>query len=165
MRRICDLLLFWGVAVTTLSAGYLFESALRPLGKYEFCSEALGGQGCNALNHGNRFNGTWVASIPVPLPRNYLLGIDHLRMEVEQGKWSFLNGEWKYGSWPHYYIMTTLYKTPEPTLLAALIGVGVLITGIRRRMVKPEVISMFMWASMGTQQFSGCNICPTCRFC
>lgn len=41
--------------------------------------------------------------------------------------------------------MTTLYKTPEPTLIGALIGLGVLVVGIRRKMVKPEVISMFLF--------------------
>jgi hypothetical protein len=41
--------------------------------------------------------------------------------------------------------MTTLYKTPEPTLLGALIGLGVLVTGICRNMVRPEVISMFLF--------------------
>jgi hypothetical protein len=66
-------------------------------------------------------------------------------MEVEQKYWSFLLGEWKKGSWPHYYLMTTLLKTPEPTLLGAALGLGVLIVGIWRKMVKPEVISMFLF--------------------
>jgi hypothetical protein len=79
------------------------------------------------------------------VPQNFLLGIDYLKYEVEAKRWSFLMGEWKLGSWPHYYVMTTLYKTPEPTLLAALIGLGVLVVGIRRRMVEPQVISMFLF--------------------
>jgi len=41
--------------------------------------------------------------------------------------------------------MTTLLKTPEPTLLGAALGLGVLIVGIWRKMVKPEVISMFLF--------------------
>jgi hypothetical protein len=143
--RIVHLLLFWLVGFFTLNAGYLFEDSFRPLVQYEFCSEASGGEGCNARVHGNRFKDSWFADVPVPVPRNYLLGIDYLRYEVEWKMWSFLNGEWKYGSWPHYYIMTTLYKTPEPTLLGAALGLGVLIVGIWRKMVTPEVISMFLF--------------------
>lgn len=41
--------------------------------------------------------------------------------------------------------MTTLYKTPESTLIGAVIGLGVLVIGIRRRMVEPKVISMFLF--------------------
>ena len=74
----------------------------------------------------------------MPLPRDYVLGIDYLKFEVEAKKWSFLMGEWKFGSWPYYYIMTTLFKTPEPTLLAAMIGFGVLVVGIKRKMVRSE---------------------------
>lgn len=143
--RIADLLLYWCIALSILNAGYLFEGSFKPAGQYEFCSEMLGGEGCNASVHGNRFKDHWLANAPVPVPRNYLMGIDYLKYEVEEKKWSFLNGEWKFGSWPHYYIMTTLLKTPEPTLVGALIGLGVLISGIRRRMVKPEVISMFLF--------------------
>jgi hypothetical protein len=145
LARLGDLACFWMMAVSVLNAGYQFEGLFNTLGELEFCSEMLGGEGCNARIHGNRFNDTWLACVPVPVPRNYLLGVDYLKCEVEEKKWSFLNGEWKQGSWAHYYVLTTLYKTPEPTLVGALIGLGVLLTGIRRRMVKPEVISMFLF--------------------
>jgi hypothetical protein len=143
--RTIDTLLFLFFGIFVLNLGYLFEGSFLPLGVYEFCSEMLGGAGCNAGVQGNRFRETWLASFPVPVPRNYLLGIDYLKYEVEAKKWSFLNGEWKYGSWSNYYIITTLYKTPEPTLVAALVGLWVLVTGIRRKMVEPEVISMFLF--------------------
>lgn len=145
LLRIMDLGGFWLAALVTLNAGYLFEDSFKPLGEYEFCSEMFGGKGSSSSVHGNRFRSTWLGRIPVPVPRNYLLGIDYLKHEVEEKKWSFLLGEWRLGSWPQYYIMTTLFKTPEPTLVAALIGLGVLIVGIQRRMVEPKVISMFLF--------------------
>jgi hypothetical protein len=134
-------------ALFILNVGYGFEKTGNRLGDLKFASHMLTGEYSSAhlVNGGNRFSGTVLSVMPVPLPQNYLYGLDYLRMEVEGKCWSFLNGEWRFGSWPHYYIMTTLYKTPEPTLLGALIGLGVLITGIRRRMVKPEVISMFLF--------------------
>ena len=136
---------FCVVALLTLNAGYVFEGSFAPLRSYEFCSEMLGGKGCNFRTLGNRFKDTWLGYLPIPFPKNYILGIDYLKMEVEQKYWSFLLGEWKKGSWPHYYLITTLLKTPEPTLLGAALGLGVLIVGIWRKMVKPEVISMFLF--------------------
>lgn len=147
-QRLSDLLLFWGVAFLTLNAGYLFEDSFVPLGDYEFCSEALGGEGCSVNEPGNRFKNAWLAHVPVPVPRNYLLGIDYLRFEVEAKKWSFLAGEWKLGAWPHYYLITTLLKTPVATLLAAVIGLIVLTIGIYRKMVSPEVISLYLFIGL-----------------
>ncbi|GIW97434.1 MAG: hypothetical protein KatS3mg111_0767 [Pirellulaceae bacterium] len=137
-----DLAVYWLTAALALNAGYLFEDTARPLGSFEFCSKMLGGADATRRSPDNRFDTSFAASVPVPVPRNYLLGIDYLRMEVEQRKWSFLNGDWKKGSWPHYYVMTTLYKTPEPTLIAAGLGFVVFLIGCWRRMVSPELFSM-----------------------
>lgn len=115
-----------------------------PLGEFRFCSSTLGGPDANLTVPRNRFEQTWLAGVPVPFPRNFILGIDYLKYEVEEKKWSFLNGEWKHGSWPHYYLLTTLYKTPESTLLLAMIGLGVIAIGLRRGAVRLEVISMLV---------------------
>ncbi|MCY2979356.1 MAG: glycosyltransferase family 39 protein [Planctomycetota bacterium] len=132
-------------AITVLNAGYLFEGTLESLDERAFLSVALGGADKTRGETGNRFEGTLLGKVPLPVPKQYVLGIDYLRYEIEGKYWSFLNGDWKFGSWPYYYIMTTLYKTPEPTMVGALIGLGVLLIGIRRKMVKPEVISMFLF--------------------
>ncbi len=145
LERGADLVLFWGVSLLVVNAGYLFEDSFRPLGEYRFLSEMLGGEGANPMRPANRFEGTWLAAVPVPVPRNYLLGIDVERQRVEQKMWSFLMGEWKLGGWPHFYLMTTLFKTPEPTLLAAALGLGVLIVGAWRGMVDAQRISMFLF--------------------
>lgn len=141
-RRCGDLLVFWIVALYVLNTGYAFEGSLTPLGEYEFCSETLGGEGTNRSDHGNRFSESWLAAVPVPFPRNYVLGIDYLKMEVEQKRWSFLLGEWKHGSWPHYYLMTTLIKTPESTLIAAALGMIVFMLSVWRKLASPELITM-----------------------
>ena len=133
------------LALAVVHVGYLFEDSVVPLRQYEFVSQVLGGTEATMANPGNRFKEGWLGMLPIPVPKNFILGIDHLKMEVEQKYWSFLLGEWKFGSWPHYYLMTTLFKTPEPTLLAAALGLGVLIVGTWRKMVAPEVISMFLF--------------------
>ena len=133
------------LALAVVHVGYLFEDPFVPLRQYEFVSQVLGGSEATLASPGNRYKDGWLGYLPIPFPKNYILGIDYLKMEVEQKYWSFLLGEWKKGSWPHYYLITTLLKTPEPTLLGAALGLGVLIVGIRRKMVKPEVIAMFLF--------------------
>lgn len=132
------------ISIGFLNVVYLFEGTGKPLGSILFCSETLGGTGATTEKLGNRFHGTLVGEIPVLVPENYLLGIDYLKMEVEQRKWSFLDGEWRHGSWPNYYVMTTLYKTPEPTLIAAGLGTFVFIIGWWRGLAKPELVSMVL---------------------
>ncbi len=143
--RLIDLAVCLLTAILVLNAGYLCEGSLTTLGEFEFISRALGGMDASLAIPSNRFSESVLSRIPTPFPRSYLEGIDFLKYEVETKYWSFLNGEWKFGSWPHYYVMTTLFKTPEATLLGAGIGLGVLVAGIRRRMVEPKVISMFLF--------------------
>ncbi len=141
IAHMCAMLL---IAIVVLNAGYLFEDTLVPLREYQFASHLLGGIDASAEAPSNRFKDHWLGYIRIPLPRNYVLGIDYLRMEVEKRYWSFLLGEWKFGSWPHYYVMTTLFKTPEPMLVGAILGTGVLLLGAYRRIVSTEILSMFM---------------------
>lgn len=118
-----DLLAFVGVGLLVLNSGYLFEGTCTPLSKYEFCSDALGGSQAGPSTPNNRFQNSFMGMLPVPLPRNFVLGVDYLRYEVESKKWSYLNGEWKNGSWWYYYLVTTAVKTPLPSLLGAFLGV------------------------------------------
>ncbi|XZE22571.1 hypothetical protein SH449x_002506 [Pirellulaceae bacterium SH449] len=131
------------VSIFTVNVGYLFEDTLMPLGELKFLSSTLSG-GVTLNSVGSVFSNTAFHSVPCPFPRNFVQGIDYLRMEVENKYWSFLDGEWRYGSWPHYYVMSTLYKTPEPTLVAAAMGVYVFIIGWWRRFAKPELVSMVL---------------------
>jgi len=144
-HRALDGCLFVVIALLVLNAGYLFEGFGKKLGEYEFCSEMLGGPGTSSKNTGNRFEESWLKQVPVPVPKNFLLGIDFLRQEVEEKKWSFLLGEWKQGSWPHYYVVTTLLKTPEGMLIGAFLG-GIcwLVLLVRQRLSIRVGSMMFM---------------------
>lgn len=126
------------VAIFTLNCGYAFEHVFTPLKEMQFGSIMFGN--VSPPLSGNRFAGTWFGEIPVPLPRNYVYGVDYLRMEVEMKAFSFLNGEWRLGSWPHYYVSTTLFKTPEPTLIAAMLGAIVFLVGWVKGLFKKETI-------------------------
>jgi len=139
-----DFVTFSAIAMIVLNAGYLFEGTGTRLGHFQFCSEALGGPECNASRLGNRFADMWIAQVPVPFPKNYVLGIDYLKYEVEEKKWSFLLGEWRFGSWWYYYIVTTLVKTPLATLMGAALGLIYVIHRWRKGTLPLEVKTMLI---------------------
>lgn len=146
-HRATDMILVLVTAITVLNAGYLFEGTGTTLGEYKFCSKTLGGADCNASTLGNRFAESWIAAIPVPLPKNYVMGADYLRFEVEAKRWSFLFGEWRFGSWPYFYLATTFVKTPLATLIGTAIGMALLIYWQRKDSL--SVKTMTMLAAIG----------------
>ncbi len=140
----CKLVASITIAVVVLNAGYLFKGSGTELRNYEFLSEALGGPIHNGFGNKNRFRTSNLGQVPVPLPKDYVLGIDYLKYEVEQKKWSFLLGEWRYGSWWYYYIVTTLVKTPLATLIGAVMGLAYVIHRWRKGTLPLEVKTMLI---------------------
>jgi hypothetical protein len=53
-----------------------------------------------------------LGEIPIPLPKHYVTGLDLQKLDFEEGKWSYLNGEWKLGGWWYYYLEALLLKEP-----------------------------------------------------
>ena len=102
---------------------------LRPLGEFQFISRSLNGH-TEVGKVGNRFTGTWLASVPSPLPADFLLGLDVQRFEFEKKKWSYLRGEQRFGGWWWYYLYALGVKTPLGTL--ALFATACLTIGRRR---------------------------------
>jgi 4-amino-4-deoxy-L-arabinose transferase-like glycosyltransferase len=111
-----------------LNLGYGFEGSFRKLGDYQFASRALGGPkppGQSAATPRNRFSGTWLGRLPVPLPNNYVQGIDQTKHEFEQKKWSYFRGEWRLGGWSYYYLYALAIKVPLGTWVLVALGVFV----------------------------------------
>jgi len=48
---------------------------------------------------GNRFKDLLPGSFPMPLPANYIQGIDTQRLDFERGLPSYLRGEWSEHGW------------------------------------------------------------------
>ncbi|MCA8998384.1 MAG: glycosyltransferase family 39 protein [Planctomycetaceae bacterium] len=117
-RQLCFILFIgWWVFCN----GYLWEGVFQTLGSYQFFSQSMGGAGVRE-NGGNRFHGTFLEDIPVPLPRNVLQGIDHLKWEFERGYPSYLRGVKRNGGWWYYYLYGMLVKMPVGTLLLIAIA-------------------------------------------
>jgi len=149
-------LLALAVCALVIDLGYGFEGVGLPLGDFDFVSQTLtrpirpgdrpSPPGANDLLNAahryrlNRFRGTALGAIPVPLPRHYLLGFDDQKLEAEgmpakffaagptgpegeaiQGYPVYLDGTLAQKSWWYYYLLTMAYKVPEGTL-ALVVG-------------------------------------------
>jgi hypothetical protein len=112
IARMCGL---WAVALlvslSVLNAGYLFRGSFSPLRTYDLQSATMRGTMHRLASLG------W---LPVPLPRDYVEGIDHQRHVMEQKHPVFLDGRWSEDGIPHYYLWGLLYKLPHPLQLLAL---------------------------------------------
>lgn len=120
------------IGLHILNLGYGFEGSFTRLGRFPFISNALGGEQPSesvAIVPRNQFAGSWLGAIPVPLPKNYMLGIDMQRADFEGRMWSYLRGEWRFGGWWYYYGYTLLIKVPLGTWLLFCLAAGVTIFG------------------------------------
>ncbi|MGH7137803.1 MAG: hypothetical protein ACREHD_18800, partial [Pirellulales bacterium] len=99
-----------------LNVAYGFEGSFKPLGQLPFVSHVLTKENeAPATGRVNRFRDSWLGELPVPLPENYLLGIDQTKAEFEAGKRSYLHGRWKLGGWWYYYLYGLAVKVPLGT--------------------------------------------------
>jgi hypothetical protein len=116
-------LLITAVAVMVMNAGYGFAGSFARLGDYDFVSRAFAGSDGGVP--GNRFRGSWLESVPVPLPYDYLIGVDVQRRDLEGGMPpSYLAGVWRSRGWWYYYLYGLAVKVPLGTLALTLWSLG-----------------------------------------
>ncbi len=99
-----------------VDTGYQFRGCFKPLGSYQFVSEALAGAD-KGMGTGNRFAKTLMAQVPVPFPEDYVLGIDTQKLDLERPFWSYLNGEYRQEGWWYFYLFALAIKVPVGTWL------------------------------------------------
>lgn len=66
---------------------------------------------------GNRFQDTWLARLPVPLPAPYVQGADAHWGDFYSGRISYLHGVFRQHGWWYYYLYGFLVMTPLGVLL------------------------------------------------
>jgi hypothetical protein len=114
------------IGIYMINLGYLFEGSFTPLGDFQFVSQMLSGVGTREQLPGmgaNRFTGTWLARIPVPLPKHYVRGIDLQKKDFESyGQPSYLRGHWRDHGWWYYYLYALGVKVPLGTWLLVLLA-------------------------------------------
>jgi 4-amino-4-deoxy-L-arabinose transferase-like glycosyltransferase len=119
-----------GIGLLSLNAGYGFEGTGKRLGSYVFRSRLFfGSNGSYALG-GNRFRQSSLEMVPLPLPENYVRGIDLQRFDFEAEPGSYLLGTWRRNGWWHYYLLGVVVKEPLALwLLVASAGVARFVVG------------------------------------
>jgi hypothetical protein len=104
------------LAIYIVNLGYGFEGSLTPLGKFEFVSDTLRGESAPQPGQpavGNRFADTWLGYLPVPLPKNYLLGLDLQKRDFEHyHQPSYLRGQFRDRGW--WYLLSVRAGDQSP---------------------------------------------------
>ncbi len=127
------------IAMNVINLGYGFDRSFQPLGDYRFHSHSFGGRetdvdGERKTIDGNRFQQTILAALPVPVPAEFLQGIDTQKRDFERGLPSYLGGVWADRGWWYYYLYALAVK--EPLGNWSLLALAVLATacgsGFRR---------------------------------
>jgi hypothetical protein len=105
---LCLLLL---ISLYVVNLEYLFDGSGTRLGDFVFVSDLLSGNA--EVGRGNRLASGCLARIPIPLPKDYVLGADAQRHDFEHTQTaSYLGGRFQaQGRW-YYYLYALAVKTP-----------------------------------------------------
>lgn len=127
LREVGTLMLIVLISVYVVNCGYLFDGTGVPLQAFGFQTLLL--TGCESpasipIQGANRFAGTWLGGLPVPIPAHMLLGIDTQRLDFERGVSSYLRGEWSPTGWWYYYLYALAIKVPLGTWLLVVTAIG-----------------------------------------
>ncbi|MCL6504770.1 MAG: hypothetical protein K6T86_18995 [Pirellulales bacterium] len=150
LRGSLHIAMMLGLALLVINLGYGFRDSFLPLGEYRFASSLFSGKRPEPIRRppgdplaeqepavrlvaGNRWQGTWLAALPVPLPRDYVMGIDCQRGDFEVGGRSYFGGRWSERGWWWYQPVGLTLKTPVGTLALVGLGLAVLAAGVVRR--------------------------------
>lgn len=131
------------LSLVVVNAGYGFSGSFTAIGDYEFKSQMLAGERAVGVPTDNRFRNTALHSIPVPIPREMLQGMDYVAWEFDDGKPSYMHGQWfDRGRW-YFYLYAMLVKIPSGYWLLAGISLA---TFLVSKTFKPQaIIGSFEW--------------------
>ena len=118
------------IGLYILNLGYGFEDSFQQLKNFQFVSDLFTGVGPPSPSGrgrgegaSNRFAKSWFGELPVPFPKNYLLGIDLQQKDFEHyGQPSYLHGLWQEHGWWYYYLYACAIKVPLALWLLGLLA-------------------------------------------
>src|SRR4029078_7641846 len=96
------------------NAGYLFQGTFTRWSDYQFQSRSM--QDLTAL-------AAPINKLPLPLPRDYLIGLDRQRAIMEAQHPVYLDGAWSLEGFPDYYPCALEYKLPHAVQALGLLAV------------------------------------------
>ena len=103
------------LGIYMINMGYLFDGCFRPIKDYKFISGTLTGTEIikgRSAKLGNRFADSWIGHVPVPLPAEFVQGIDTQKIDFERGLESYACGIWSDHGWWWYYGYVLLLREP-----------------------------------------------------
>ena len=132
-RQAAQLAAILALGLYVINLGYGFEGSFKRLGAYTFVSRPLAGADSwtEGAHGGNRFKDGWLGLVPLPLPYNYVQGLDRQKWELEHKQDSYLRGEWRKQGWWYYYLYGLGIKEPLGTWL--LLGLSAVVALRRAR--------------------------------
>jgi hypothetical protein len=118
-RQLGGLCVLYIAGIFVINLGYLGIGTFAPLEYFRFKSIMLTGKTVTesiSSESSNRFENSLLGKIPMPLPANFIQGIDTQRLDFERGFPSYLRGEWSDHGWWYYYLYALFLKTPLGTI-------------------------------------------------
>ncbi len=102
------------ISLCVVNTIYGFAGSFRRLDSFDFISKALAGT--QAWQEGswsnNRFRGTILGALPVPLPESLVIGVDLQKWDFDRERWSYFRGQWRTQGWWYYYVYGLAIKMP-----------------------------------------------------
>lgn len=141
------LLVIMALSLSIINTGYLFRGSFLRLDNYRFRSQAMN----SLFGVSNRVNvredalsGACFSAFRVPLPKDYVLGIDRQKLDFESGSRCYLDGEWReQAGWWYFYLYALAIKSPIGLLA---IGVMATVLAVRRCAYRAKVRDeMCLW--------------------
>jgi hypothetical protein len=121
-----NLCILYVVSIFVINCGYLGGGTFTLLETFRFKSILLTGKlTLKEIPYAgaNRFEGTLLGKLPVPIPASMVRGIDLQKYDFERGLPSYLRGTWSDHGWGYYYLYALLIKTPLGTIGLFLLAV------------------------------------------
>lgn len=89
-------LLSLSICVLVVNLAYGFDGSFKQLESFDFISKTLTADDAWEANqfYGNRFTGSWIGSLPVPLPEDLVIGMDLQKSDFDRERWSYFRGDW-----------------------------------------------------------------------
>ncbi len=122
------------LSLIILNSGYGWHGSFQRLGAYEFTSYALSGKNYAETGQretGNVFRGGILSNFPVPLPLDYVMGVDLQKRDFELPRRSYLRGYWRTGGWWYYYLYAVCVKVPLACLILGVMALALRLVDTR----------------------------------
>lgn len=128
------------LALHIVNMVYLYDGSFKRLGDIRCVSRILTSDDERAPN---RLSATPLGWLRVPVPEEFVKGLDVQQRDFENKKWSYLRGEQRLGGWIHWYVYAWFVKTPVGTILLAGLALWTAVVGWPTRATANEIFVLF----------------------